>query len=120
MFTNMPVLLQYLLGLIALLGVVAYGYGQWKQGRNKSKMDTVGILESDVGILKGKVEELTNVVERLTKEISEKDKRLTAALEILQGRDPAMSEFVKTVQAYIVLTSPVLDRLNTFLNKQTF
>lgn len=104
---------QYILSMAGVIALISYGWGQWTKGKNESKLDTIMLLKEDVETLKGKVEELTTKVEELTLEITEKDKKLTEVIAILQGRDPQMQEFIRE-------TSPVIAKLNDYLNKQIF
>ena len=124
---NMPVLLQYLLGLIALLGVVAYGYGIWKQGRNQSELDNDSIYKGRIEALETKIksqgesiEDLTAQVKKLRQDNEDANTKLLAAMNILQGRDPAMAEFIKSGNQFMMKAEPVLIRLDKYLNKQTF
>lgn len=114
----MPIFVQYVLAFIGVLFACSYGYGQIREGKNQSKIDTITILKADVETLGEKVKELTRKVEDLTLEIEQKDKKLAATLEILQGRDPAMGDFIKASSAYMLSTAPTLDTLKRYLDKQ--
>ncbi len=134
----MPILLQYLLAFLGALFVISYGYGQWQEGRIKSKLDTVSLFKAQVDALETKVKTQTEDIEKLTKEvrelhisIEEKDKRLTELLSILQGRDPQMQSFVKLLTDYVTAGKPIVEsivsdvlpvvrRLDQFLNKEGF
>lgn len=127
----MPELLQYILSIMGLVAAISYGYGQFKKGKNESKLDTISILEKDVSILKDKIVKLTNQINELKSIIDDKDKKLSDALSILQGRDPQMQEFIKQMSEYIHIGRPLMEsvvkdvlptvaKLDKFLNKQTF
>lgn len=116
----MNIYIQYLLAILGLFFTIGYAYGQWKNGANQEKIDTITILKSDVETLRNKVEELTNQVKLLRDENAiEKDKFLKAILAI-QGDNPMLVEFIKTTNEYMLKTNPVLIRMDKFLDKQTF
>jgi FtsZ-binding cell division protein ZapB len=127
----MPLFIQYTLSLLGFIFACAYGYGQWKQGKNQVRIDTITLLKSDVDTLKDKVIELTNQVDSLTKELRLKDEKLKEWLEIFQGRNTDMVDFIKMGNTYMEIGKPILaaittdvlpvvKRLDTFLNKQQF
>lgn len=119
-----------LLGGVGFLAIgLGYGYGKWREGNNKNKLDTITLLSKDVETLKSEVVELTKTVEELRKEIAEKDKKLGDALAILQGRDPQMQSFMDVVKTYVdnnkpfleeikIEVMPVIKKLDKFLDKQ--
>lgn len=104
---------QYILSGVGIVAIISYGYGQVMQGRNQSKLDTIAILQEDVTVLRGKVEELTEKVVKLTEEIAQKDKKLAEVIDILQGKDPVMQDFIKE-------STPIIKKLDLYLNAQKF
>lgn len=127
----MNIYVQYILTGFGFIAIISYGYGQLVSGRNKSRLDTIAILEKDVGVLREEVTKLSDKVNELTKIIEEKDKKLGEALSILQGRNPEMEQFIKLATGYVNSSQPFLDQVKTdilpvvkkldlYLNKQTF
>ncbi len=125
----MPIFIQYLLSFLGTILVISYGYGQWSQGRNQDKLDTISLLKSDVETLRGKVEELTSEVKNLIEQNLKDKKTLSDALAILQGRDPATLAFIDSMKKYVESNMPLLEtikieviptvrRLDKFLDKQ--
>lgn len=106
-------ILQYIFDIVGAVAIIAYGWSSIVKGRNESKLDTITLLQADVTTLRGKVEELTEKVVKLTEEIAEKDKKLAEVIDILQGKDPVMQEFIKEA-------TPIIKKLDLYLNKQTF
>lgn len=109
----MPIFIQYTLSILGFIFAVGYGYGQWKQGKNQVRIDTMTLLKSDVETLKDKVIELTAKIQALTVDIESKDKRLKELLEILQGRDPELKNFITESNAYMILAKPILTTIVT-------
>lgn len=114
----MPLFLQYILTFFGLIFAIGYGYGQYKNGTNQQKIDTITLLTADVKTLREEVEKLTKAVNTLQKENEEEKKKFIEAILILQGKDTTMSEFIKTGNHYMTYSMPVFDRLNKYLDKQ--
>lgn len=102
----------------------AYGYGLYKDRKDNSKINTVKLFKDQVDAMelkiKGQSEEIVNLakeVHDLKEEIMEKDKKLSELLEILQGKDPAIANFISAFEKDI---SPILKRLEKYLDKQSF
>lgn len=130
-WTNLTELLFSMAALLA-------GVGYFRQGRTKSKLDTVNLFKDQVDALERKVNTQTEDIVKMTTEIhnlktaiDEKDRKLAEALQILQGRDPGMQAFIAIMQEYIKTNTPLLEeiraktlptiaRLETYLNKQQF
>lgn len=126
------------IGTIISLAALFAGFGYFRQGRNQARIDANILLKDDVDALTKKVnlqaediEKLTNKVTQMEGVILEKDKKLAETLLILQGRDPQLITFVETVKKYIETniplletikteTIPTLEKLDKYLNKQTF
>ncbi len=116
----MPLFIQYALTFFGLVFAIAYGYGQWKNGRNQEKIDTISILKSDVETLREKVEELTNQVQLLRQENALEREKFTKTILTLQGQDPVMNEFIKTQNEFMTYTKLILIRVDKYLNSVTF
>lgn len=121
----MPDFLQYILTGIGLLAVISYGYGQWRQGRNQSELETSSIYKDRIEALELKVKTQSDDIEKLTEQVKklradneEANRKLLDALNILQGKDPAMAEFIKTGTEYMTSTKPVLETLKKYLDAQ--
>lgn len=116
-----------IVGTIISLAALFAGIGYFRQGKKQGEMDTVTLFKDQIDALEGKVnlqseqiskqdteiKNLTNEIQILRKEITEKDKKLIETLEILQGRDPRMQEFISELKAYIELGRPALETLTT-------
>ena len=113
---NIPVWIEFILSLGIFFAGMGYLYGQFRDGHNKAKIDSITILEADVKTLQNKVQELTEKVNTLTKEIELKDQKLAETLAILQGRDPAMADFIKAGMLYMKETLPVVRKMDNFLS----
>lgn len=123
----MPNFFQYVLIILGSLAVISYAYGQWKQGRNQSSLDSSSIykerieaLELKVKLQSADIEALTEQVKRLRKDNEEANKKLLEALAILQGRNPSMDTFIKQGGEFMTVYGPTLNRLDKFLDKQVF
>jgi hypothetical protein len=116
----MPIYLQYILAFLGLVFACGYAYGQWKNGANQEKIDTITILKSDVETLRGKVEELTTQVKLLRDENALEREKFTKAILTMQGQDPLMVEFIKNQNDFMTYTKLILVRVDKFLNKESF
>jgi len=114
------------------------GVGYFRQGKAKSKLDTVTLFKEQVDALEGKVNTQTDEMAKLMKRIKmlqdaidERDKKFAQAILAIQGRDPSMQEFMILMRSYIdtntplletikTKTIPTIERLELYLNKQTF
>lgn len=134
----MSEVLQFFLGLGALVVGLGYSWGQFKQSRNKSSLDTVNLLKEQIDAMEGKISNQNSLVVNLTGQVQKlkdlvqiKDKKLEEVLQILQGRDPQTAETMILLREYIELNRPFLDelkikvmpvisKLDKFLDKQVF
>ncbi len=116
----MPLFIQYSLTFFGLVFALAYGYGQWKQGKNQEKIDTISILKSDVETLRGKVEELTTQVSLLRTENALERDKFTKAILTLQNQDPLMNKFIESQNEFMTYTKLILVRVDKYLNHQSF
>ncbi len=107
-------------GIGALFLGLGYFYSQFKQGSNQEKIDAVRILTDDVQALRGKVQELTDEVKKLRTDNEEERKKFTETILTLQGKDPLMTEFIKTQSDFMTYTKLILIRVDKFLNKESF
>lgn len=125
-------------GAIFSLAALFAGVGYFRQGKNQSRIDANILLKDDVEALTKKVNLQATDIEKLTKEvqdlhrsIDEKDKKLSEYVDILRGRDPQMTLFLSVMQEYVKNNTPLLEtiksktiptieRLENYLNKQTF
>ena len=82
--------------------------------------DRIEALEFKVRTQDEDIIKLTAEIHKLRTENEEKNKKLLEALEILQGRNPEIADFIKTAQAYILLSSPTIERMGKYLDKQSF
>ncbi len=107
--------IEIILSVLGGIGFLSLGFGytysQLREGSNKYKLDTIGLLKEDVTTLRNEVMELTKKVEALTHEIADKDKKLADALAILQGRDPAMNDFMVAMTSYITDNKPFIETI---------
>lgn len=130
----MSPIIEYLLAFLGTIFVVAYGYGQWKQGTNQDQLDNDSIYKGRIDALELKIklqgediEKLTEQVKQLRNDNEEANRKLLEAMSILQGRDPQLSEFIKSGDKYMddgkefmTYTKLLLIRLDKFLNKESF
>lgn len=116
-------------GLVAGIGYMAaqFNKGKYKaiDDKKESELTTVQLLKEQIDALEKKVETQKTDIDNLTKEVhdlrdenQQVNSKLMNALEILQGRDPHLIEFMKTAHEYILKTSPVVERLDRYLDKQ--
>lgn len=134
----MNTFLQVMLGIGGFVGGIAYAYGQWKDRRNGSRFDTVKLFKDQIDAMELKIntqqddiKKLTEEIHSLKIEISEKDKKVSELLTVLQGRDPAMQDTLLAFKEYMEAGKPVityfsqklpsvLERVEKFLDKQSF
>lgn len=137
--------LQIIIGLGVIVTGIGYTWGKFKEGKAGGKFDTVKLFKEQIDALEGKVnlqdtemKKQNLEIKRLTAEVHDlkivieaKDKKLTETIAILQGRDPQMQSFIKTLEEYTELGKPVINavsseilpilrRLEKYLDKQTF
>jgi hypothetical protein len=127
-------LIEYLLTGLGFLFAISYGYGQWKQGRNQDQLDNDSIYKGRIDALELKIKLQGDDIERLTEQVKklridneEANRKLLEAMSILQGRDPQLTEFIKSGEKYMddghefmTYTKLLLIRLDKFLNKESF
>jgi len=130
----MPIVIQYILIGLGFVFAAAYGYGQWKQGRNQDQLDNDSIYKGRIEALELKVksqsqdiEELTAQIKQLRKDNEEANRKLLEAMSILQGYNPQLTEFIKEGHLYMeqgrefmTYTKLLLIRMDKWLNKESF
>ncbi len=123
----MSPLLEYAAFILGSFFVFSYGYGQWKQGKNQEQLDNDNIYKGRIEALELKIklqgediEKLTEQVKQLRNDNEDANRKLMEALAILQGYNPQMTEFIKSVTEYLAVTKPVFIRMDKWLNKESF
>lgn len=112
----------YFVGLLSLGG--GYLFLQWKAGGNNAAVAVITALKEQVAILQRQTENLTHEVGVLTGQLKEKNERVSALEQVLQGRSPEqeqymndMREFTKGVAVYMKDTAEILGSMKVFMTQ---
>lgn len=111
-------ILSVLGGIGFLFLGLGYAYSQLKEGSNKNKLDTIGLLKEDVAALKKVVQdnhdEIIRLQEQLKSAMADK-KRLE---EIVENRNPDLESILKEVRDFMKAITASNLHQTSILDKQ--
>jgi hypothetical protein len=103
---------EIIIGSVVSFGIliagVGYAVGQFKKGESEGKMDDTSVKQGVFDLLQKEVTALEKMVADDEKEmavlktqVDEKDKKVKEFMEILQNRNPELTNYITTSYSYM-------------------